>query len=239
MLDLASPTFRGRVIPCEVPDIIHSEIKTKIKGRTIEPPTESIVYSRMYSGWETGIMMSMEEALAHICEMYAQEISKMDSSFHQFGRCNSDGWALRTSGLREGLPWTEIQLEDMESYAFNMEHMLHSEMDATDYAKYQLQEKDEKIEQLENTIQKLKEKNKSLEVANDKLSSKVEDQEAQIEGFQGQCIYLNQHLMKYKPRPTKEEAPPTVKGKELTPEKAGTDHKEQEVCQPTVEGEPI
>jgi predicted RNase H-like nuclease (RuvC/YqgF family) len=66
----------------------------------------------------------------------------------------------------------------MESYAFNLEHMLCSEMDATDDAKYQLQEKDEKIEQLENTIQKLKEKNKSLEVANDKLSGKVEDQEA-------------------------------------------------------------
>jgi prefoldin subunit 5 len=66
----------------------------------------------------------------------------------------------------------------MESYAFNMEHMLRSEMDATDDAKYQLQEIDEKIEQVENTIQKLKEKNKSLEAANDKLTCKVEDQEA-------------------------------------------------------------
>jgi hypothetical protein len=34
----------------------------------------------------------------------------------------------------------------MESYAFNLEHMLHSEMDATNDAKYQLKEKDEKIE---------------------------------------------------------------------------------------------
>jgi hypothetical protein len=33
----------------------------------------------------------------------------------------------------------------METYAFNMEHMLRSEMDAMDDAKYQLQEKDEKI----------------------------------------------------------------------------------------------
>jgi chromosome segregation ATPase len=98
---------------------------------------------------------------------------------------------LRTPGFHEGLPWTEIQLEDMESYAFNMEHMLHSEMDATDDAMFQLQEKDEKIKQLENTIPKLKEKNKTLEVANDKLSGKVEDQEAQIVGFRGQCIYLH------------------------------------------------
>jgi hypothetical protein len=132
----------------------------------------------MYPGWETGVLMAMEEALARICGMYIQEISELDNSIHQFRRRNPDGWALRTLGRREDLPWTEIQLEDMESYAFNLEHMLCSEMDATDDAKYQLQEKDEKIEQLENTIQKLKEKNKSLEVANDKLSGKVEDQEA-------------------------------------------------------------
>jgi hypothetical protein len=43
---------------------------------------------------------------------------------------------------------------------------------------FQLQEKDVRIDQLDKTIQKLKEKNKSLEVANDKLSGKVEDQEA-------------------------------------------------------------
>jgi hypothetical protein len=34
----------------------------------------------MYPGWETGIMMAMEEALARICDMYAKEISKMDNS---------------------------------------------------------------------------------------------------------------------------------------------------------------
>jgi hypothetical protein len=76
----------------------------------------------------------------------------MDNSIYQFGRHNSDGWALRTPGRREDLPWTEMQLEDMESYAFNLEHMLRSEIDATDDAKYQLLEKDEKIEQLENII---------------------------------------------------------------------------------------
>jgi chromosome segregation ATPase len=64
-------------------------------------------------------------------------------------------------------------------------------MDATDDAKYQLQEKDEKIEQLENSIQKLKEKNTSLEATNDKLAFKTEDQAIQIVGLQGQCAYLN------------------------------------------------
>jgi hypothetical protein len=34
----------------------------------------------------------------------------------------------------------------METYAFNMKLMLRDEMDATDDAKYQLQEKDGKIE---------------------------------------------------------------------------------------------
>jgi hypothetical protein len=70
ILDLATPTFRGRVIPCEVPEIIHWEIETRIEARTIEPPTEIVVYSRMYPGWETGVMMAMEEALARICAMY-------------------------------------------------------------------------------------------------------------------------------------------------------------------------
>jgi hypothetical protein len=70
MLDLGPPTFRGRVIPYEVPEIIRWEIKMKIKGRTIEPPMETVVYSRMYPGWETGIMMAMEEALSHIFGMY-------------------------------------------------------------------------------------------------------------------------------------------------------------------------
>jgi hypothetical protein len=45
--------------------------------------------------------------------------------------------------------------------------------------------------------------------------------------------------MKYKSWTTKEEAPPAVKGKESTPEKAGADHKERETCQPTVEEGPI
>jgi hypothetical protein len=82
MLDLAPPTFRGRVIPYEVPEIIRWEIETRIEGRTIEPPTETMVYSRMYLGWETRIMMAMEEALARICGMYVQEISEMNNSVH-------------------------------------------------------------------------------------------------------------------------------------------------------------
>jgi hypothetical protein len=81
-LDLAPPTFWGRVIPCEISEINRWEIEMKIKGRTIEPPTETVVYSRMYPSWETGIMMAMEEALARICGMYVKEIFKMDNSFH-------------------------------------------------------------------------------------------------------------------------------------------------------------
>jgi hypothetical protein len=178
MLNLSPPTFHGRVIPCVVPEIVHWEIETRIEGRTIGTPMEIVVYSRMYPGWETGVMMAMEEALARICGMYLQEISELDNSIYQFGRHNHKGWALRTLGHREDLPWTEVQLEDMGSYAFNLEDRLHSQMDAIDDAKYQLLQKDEKIEQLENMIEKLKEKNKSLEAANDKLTGKVEDQEA-------------------------------------------------------------
>jgi hypothetical protein len=218
-----------------VPKIVRWDIETRIEGHTIGTPTETVEYSRMYPGWETGVMMAMEEALACICGMYVQEISEMDNSIYQFGRRNPDGWALRTPGRHEDLPWTEMQLEDMESSAFNLEHMLRSEMDATDDAKYQLLEKDKKIEQLENTIEKLKEKNKSLEIANDKLTGKVEDQEAQIVGFRGQCIYLHQDLMKYKPWPTKKGTPPAVESKESTSEQAGAGPKKLESCQPTIE----
>jgi hypothetical protein len=108
MLDLAPPTFCGRVLSCDVPEVIRWEIKTKIEGCTIEPTTETVVYSRMYPSWEKGVMMAMEEALARICDMYTKEISNMDNSFHQFGRRNSEGWPMRTPGVRGGLPWTEI-----------------------------------------------------------------------------------------------------------------------------------
>jgi hypothetical protein len=59
MLDLSPPTFRGRVIPCVVPEIVRWETKTRIEGRTIGTPMETVVYSRMYPGWETGVMMAM------------------------------------------------------------------------------------------------------------------------------------------------------------------------------------
>jgi hypothetical protein len=111
MLNLTPPTFQGRVIPCMVPEIVRWEIETRIEGRTIDTPTETVVYSRMYPGWETGVFMAMEEALACIYGMYVQEISEFDNSIHQFGRRNSVGWALRTPGCREGLPWTEIQFK--------------------------------------------------------------------------------------------------------------------------------
>jgi hypothetical protein len=104
MLNLTPPTFRGRVICCVVPEIIRWEIETRIEGRTIGTPTEIVVYWRMYPGWETGVMMAMEEALARICGMYVQEISELENSIHQFRRRNPDGWALRTPGRREDLP---------------------------------------------------------------------------------------------------------------------------------------
>jgi hypothetical protein len=77
-----------------------------------------------------------------ISDMYSKEISKLDTSFHQFGRRNYEGWPMRTPGIRGDLPWTKIQLEDMESHAFNLEHLLCIEMDATDDAKQLLQERE-------------------------------------------------------------------------------------------------
>jgi hypothetical protein len=183
MLDLAPPTFHGRVLPFVVPEVIRWEIETKIEGRIIEPTTEIVVYLRMYPGWEIGVMMAIEEALVCICDMYSKEISKMDTSFHKFGRHNSEGWPMRTPGIRGGLPWTEIQLEDMESYAFNLE--IYSVLRWTPRMMPSIYSRKEKIEQLEDTIQKLKDKKKSLEAANDKLTYKTEDQETRIAGLRG------------------------------------------------------
>jgi hypothetical protein len=60
-----------------------------------------------------------------------------------------------------------------------------------------------------------------------------------LQDSEDNVFYLNQHLLKYKPWPTKEEAPLAVKGKESTSEKARADHEERETCQPTVEEGPI
>jgi hypothetical protein len=88
---------------------------------------EIVVYSRMYPGWEIRVMMAMEEALARIYDMYSKEISKICTSFHQFGRRNSEGWPMRTLEICGGLPWTEIQLEDIERFSFNLDHLLRIE----------------------------------------------------------------------------------------------------------------
>jgi hypothetical protein len=39
------------------------------------------------------------------------------------------------------VPWTNVQLEDMEGHVYNLEHLLLAEMDPTDNAKELLQER--------------------------------------------------------------------------------------------------
>jgi TolA-binding protein len=104
--------------------------------------------------------------------------------------------------------------------------MLHDEMDATDNAKYQLREKEEKIDQLENTIQKLKEQNTLLEAINDKLRAETEDQTARNIGLQGQCAYLSKYLMKYEPWPSKNKKKAKLVAEETTPEAPQNNHQE-------------
>jgi hypothetical protein len=85
----------------------------------------------------------------------------------------------------------------MEGHVYNLEHALHVEIDAIDDAKDLLQERQERMELLEDMMLKMKDKQKTLEEINDKLVFKTEAQEAQIAGLQGQCVYLNQHLKKF------------------------------------------
>jgi hypothetical protein len=135
MLNLAPPTFRGRALQNGIPGRTWWLIETKIKGRTIEPPTETVVYARRYSSWELGVVMAMQEALARICETYSKEIFNLGMPFQLFGRCNSEGWPMRTPGNRATVPWTEIQFEDMEGHIYSLEHTLHAKMDTIDDAK--------------------------------------------------------------------------------------------------------
>jgi hypothetical protein len=62
----------------------------------------------------------MQEALARICETYSKEIFNLGTPFHLFGRRNSEGWPMRTPGNHATIPWTEIQLEDIEAHVYNI-----------------------------------------------------------------------------------------------------------------------
>jgi hypothetical protein len=136
-----------------------------------------VVYARRYSSWELGVVMTMQEALARICETYSKEIFNLDMPFHLFGRRNSEGWPMRTLGNCATLPWSEIQFEDMEGHIYSLELALHAEMDAIDDVKDLLQERQERIELLEDMILKMKDKHETLEATNDKLVFKIEAQE--------------------------------------------------------------
>jgi hypothetical protein len=78
-----------------------------------------------------------------------------------------------------------------------------------------------------------------LRQPNDKLVFKTEAQEAQIAGLQGQCAYLNQHLKKFDPWPTKKETPLANRDKETTPEMPKEDPKKQEVPKHNEEETPM
>jgi hypothetical protein len=108
MLNLAPPTFCGRALQSGIPGRTWWLIESKIKGRTIDPPTETVVYARRYPSWEIGVVMAMQEALARICETYSKEIFDLGMPFHLFGIRNSEGWPMRTPGDRATVPWTEI-----------------------------------------------------------------------------------------------------------------------------------
>jgi hypothetical protein len=71
MLDLAPSMFCGRVLPCDIPEVIRWEIETKVEGHTIEPTTETVVYSRMYPGWEIGVVTQHTTAC---CSMQVVDI---------------------------------------------------------------------------------------------------------------------------------------------------------------------
>jgi hypothetical protein len=67
------------------------------------------------------------------------------------------------------------------------------------------------------------------------LVFKIEAQETQIAGLQGQCVYLHKHLKKLDQGPTKKETSQVNKDKEATPGAPQEDPKKQQTPKTTEE----
>jgi hypothetical protein len=95
--------------------------------------------------------MAMQETLACVINMHGESVDE-ESSYQFFGRRNLNGIPMRTPGSCANLPWIEIQFQDMETHASNMEKMLRTEMYNLDWSKKILQQNNEKYHQLKKLV---------------------------------------------------------------------------------------
>ena len=145
VLDLVPPTFKIRMIPSEITDRQRWEIETEILPGTTRISTEALVYRRVYTTWETGLLLAKHEALSCICEEF-YEMLPQNSPYRCFGRCSANGIPHWSGKEREKLDQTGLQMEDLELAAHRAATALHAEMKMMDEAKGLIEKQRKEIE---------------------------------------------------------------------------------------------
>lgn len=133
-LFLPMPMFKGKLMHSDIPAVHRWEILTIILGDPMNPASQVMSYTRVYSTWEKGIDMAMHEAMSRLCDLYFDRLEPT-SIFHLFGKRNGEGKAIKTPGDRTNMLVTAKQLEDLEIHAVDMEGLLGMEMKEGDLAK--------------------------------------------------------------------------------------------------------
>lgn len=198
VVGLVPPIFRGRMIPSNIPNVHRWEIETHVLPRAIGTPTEPILYTKVYTTWETGLLLATREILSRICAKY-YEMLPLNSIYREFGRRNANGLPYWSDEDRKKMRAMELHLEDLEVVAHRTETVLRAEMRSVDRAKELIEKQKEVIAIAEELAawkdfekKKLMEANQKLEAENLKLKNKVERQESLIAALQEQSARLVQ-----------------------------------------------
>ena len=196
MLDLVPPIFKGRMLPSAIPNVQRWEIEIEILSRPTGIPIAPIVYRKVYTSWEMGLMMAKQEALSCICEEYHQLLPP--GSLHRFfGRRGATGLPHWSGNDRKDMTLMALQFEDLEVTIHRAVTLLDVESRVVDQSKELIAEQKKRIATVEGVIvsqeakkEKLETTNQKLEAENLKLLNKVDTQEAMIVALREQCAQL-------------------------------------------------
>ena len=196
MLDLVPPIFKGRMIPSEIPNVQRWEVETDILSRQTGILTAPIVYRKLCTTWETGLLLSKQKGLSHICKEY-HELLPQNSLYCCFGRHGANRLPYWSGNDSNNMILMELKMEDLEVTTHREVTILHAEMQVVDQAKELIAEHKNRIATIEGVIvsqedqkKKLETTNQKLEAENLKLLNKVDSQEAMIAALREQCAQL-------------------------------------------------
>ena len=168
LLNLVPPIFKGRQIPSEIPNVQRWEIETEILSRPTGIPTAPIVYRKVYTCWEMGLMIAKQEALARICEEYHHLLPQ--GSLHRcFGRRGATGLPYWSGNDRKDMTLMALQFEDLEVTIHRAVTLLGAESRVVDQSKELIAEQKKRIATVEGVIVSQEDKKEKLEVAHQKL----------------------------------------------------------------------